>query len=68
MTKCITQLTLESFGMKSVVVDFDAPEISSDGGCPLLRQVDGAVGVSGSFAGLIADSRSPSSSTATAGS
>ena len=60
MTQCITQLTLPGFGQRPVVIDFDAPEISSDAGFLLLRQVDDAVGVSRSFARAIVDRRDPS--------
>ena len=60
MTQCITQLTLGFFGQRPVVVDFDAPEISSDGGLLLLRQVDDVIGVSASFAAAISDKRDPS--------
>lgn len=60
MTQCITQLTLGFFDQRSVVIDFDAPEISSDGGFLLLRQVDDVLGVTGSFAGAMSDRRDPS--------
>jgi hypothetical protein len=60
MTQCITQLTLGFFSHKPVVIDFDAPDISSDGGFLLLRQVDDFLSVSESFAAAIADSRDPS--------
>jgi hypothetical protein len=57
MTQCITQLTLGFFDQRPVVIDFDAPEISSDGGFLLLRQVDDKLGVSASFAASISDRR-----------
>jgi hypothetical protein len=60
MTQCITQLSLGFFGQRPIVIDFDAPEISSDGGFLLLRQVDDALGVTGSFAAAMSDSRDPS--------
>lgn len=60
MTQCITQLTLGFFKSKPVVIDFDAPEISSDGGFVLVRQVDDMLGVSSSVAEAISDSRDPS--------
>lgn len=59
MTQCITQLSLGFFDQRPVVIDFDAPEISSDGGFVLMRQVDDALGVSGSFADAISDRRDP---------
>ena len=59
MTQCITQLSLGFFKSKSVVIDFDAPEISSDGGFVLVRQVDDRLGVSASFAEAMADRRDP---------
>ena len=60
MTECITQLSLGFFGQRPVVIDFDAPEISSDAGFVLVRQVDDTLGVSASFAAAIADHRDPS--------
>ena len=59
MIQCITQLSLGFFKSKSVVIDFDAPEISSDGGFVLVRQVDDRLGVSASFAEAMADRRDP---------
>jgi hypothetical protein len=43
-----------------VRVDFDAPEISSDGGALLLRQVDDRLGLSAGFAACLSDRRDPS--------
>ena len=60
MTQCITQLTLGFFKSKPVVIDFDAPEISSDVGFVLVRQVDDRLGVSASFAEAMSDRRDPS--------
>ena len=60
MTQCITQLTLGFFKSKPVVIDFDAPEISSDGGFVLVRQVDDCLGVSRAFAETMSDRRDPS--------
>lgn len=60
MTQCITQLSLGFFGQRPVVVDFDAPDISSDGGSILLRQVDDRRGVTAGMAGAVADRRDPS--------
>ena len=60
MTQCTTQLTLGLFGQKPVVIDFDAPDISSDGGVVLVRQVDDRLGVSRGLAEAISDPRDPS--------
>jgi hypothetical protein len=60
MTQCTTQLTLGFFGQRPVVIDFDAPEISSNGGFLLVRQVDDAIGLSASFAAAISERRDPS--------
>jgi len=60
MTQCITQLTLGFFDQRPTVIDFDAPDISSDGGFILMRQVDNFVGVTESFATLISERRDPS--------
>ena len=60
MTQCITQLTLGFFGQRPVVIDFDAPQLSSNGGFILLRQVDDVLGVSGAISGRMSDTRDPS--------
>jgi hypothetical protein len=60
MTQCITQLTLGFFGQKPVVIDFDAPEVTSNAGFVLVRQVDDLLGVSESFAAALVDRRDPS--------
>lgn len=57
MTQCITQLSLGFFGQKPVVIDFDAPDVSSDGGAVLLRQVDDRVGVTSWFSDALGDDR-----------
>jgi hypothetical protein len=57
MTQCITQLSLGFFGQRALVIDFDAPEISSDGGAILLRQVDDRLGITEWFAGSLRDDR-----------
>jgi hypothetical protein len=59
MTQCITQLSLGFLGQRPVVIDFDAPELSSDGGAVLLRQVDDQLGVSAGLAAMVADRRNP---------
>ena len=40
MTECIAQLRLSFYQPKPVEVTFDAPQMTSDGGAILLRQVD----------------------------
>lgn len=57
MTECITQLSLGFLGQRPIVIDFDAPEISSDGGVLLVRQVDDRLGVTEWFAGALDDRR-----------
>jgi hypothetical protein len=57
MAQCITQLTLGFLGQKPLVIDFDAPDISSDGGAILLRQVDDRLGVTSWFSGAVTDER-----------
>jgi hypothetical protein len=60
MTQCITQLTLGFLGQQPLVIDFDAPDVSSDGGAILLRQVDGRLGVTRWFAEALSDDRDSS--------
>ena len=57
MTQCITQLTLGFFGEKPVVIDFDAPEVTSNAGFVLVRQVDDLLGVSEAFSAAMVDRR-----------
>lgn len=57
MAECITQLSLGFFGQLPVVIDFDAPDVSSDGGVVLLRQVDDRLGVCRAIAEAISDRR-----------
>ncbi len=59
MAECTTQTTLSFHPDRPIVVDFDAPEISSDGGALLLRQVDDRIGLTNSFAACISDPRDP---------
>jgi hypothetical protein len=62
MTQCTavpTQRALEFHRNRPVVVTFDAPESSSDGGALLLRQVDDRLGLSGWLADLFPDRRDP---------
>ena len=57
MTECIPQLRLCFHPELPVVVDFDAPEISSDGGALLLRQVDEQLGLSAGFSACLSETR-----------
>jgi hypothetical protein len=62
MTQCTprpTQLALDFHCELPVVVTFDAPQTSSDGGAVLLRQVDDCLGLSGWMAQLLPDRRDP---------
>ena len=57
MTECVAQITLNFYDPKPVRVTFDAPEVSSDGGVMLLRQVDDTLGLSQWFAAELPDDR-----------
>jgi hypothetical protein len=57
MTECISQLSLEFHPTLPVTVAFDAPQISSDGGVVLLRQLDDRLGLSERLAALLPDKR-----------
>jgi len=57
MTQSITQLSLGFFGQLPVVIDFDAPDVSSDGGVVLLRGVDEGIGVTSWFSRALGDDR-----------
>ena len=57
-TDCISPITLQFQG-KPLVVSCDAPNISSDGGALLLRQVDERLGLTRSFSALLDDDRDP---------
>ena len=62
MTQCTpnpTQLGLDFHRHRPVVVTFDAPQTSSDGGALLLRQVDDRLGLSAWMARLLPDRRDP---------
>jgi hypothetical protein len=59
MTQCITQLSLGFLGHRDLVIDFDAPDVSSDGGAILLRQVDDRLGVTRWFSSALCDDRDP---------
>jgi hypothetical protein len=55
----IPQLPLFFHPQKPVIVGFDAPEISSDGGFLLLRELDDALGLTAGFAAYLPDDRDP---------
>jgi hypothetical protein len=57
MTECVAQITLNFYDPKPVRVSFEAPEVSSDGGALLLRQVDDRLGLSQWFAAELPDDR-----------
>lgn len=59
MTEGIAQLTLDFHPTSSITVAFDAPQISSDGGALLLRQIDDRLGLSERLAALVPDARDP---------
>ena len=59
MTECNAQLSLGFHPQLPVCLDFEGPEISSDGGALLLRQLDDRLGVSGGFAACLPDTRDP---------
>ena len=57
-TDCISPIELQ-FQRKPLVLSCDAPDISSDGGVLLLRQVDDRLGLTRSFAAQLFDHRAP---------
>lgn len=57
MTECIAQTTLPFHPQLPVVVEFNAPEISSDGGVLLLRELDDALGLTEELARSLPDLR-----------
>lgn len=57
MTECVAQTTLEFYKDKELVVGFDAPQTSSDGGALLLRQADEGLGLSKWFSRELPDDR-----------
>jgi hypothetical protein len=57
MTECIAQLSLDFHPTVPITVAFDAPQISSDGGVVLLRQMDERLELSERLAALLPDER-----------
>ncbi len=58
-TACISPIELQ-FQPRPLIVTCDAPQISSDGGALLLRQVDARHGLTQQLAALLEDDRDPS--------
>ena len=59
MTECIAQEVLPFHPSLPVVLRFDAPEISSDGGALLLREMDEQLGLTADLASFLPDERNP---------
>lgn len=59
MTECIAQETLPFHPKLPIVIRFDAPDISSDGGALLLREVDEQLGLTADMAACLPDERDP---------
>jgi hypothetical protein len=58
MTDCTTQpLLFASLDRRQVVADFDGGDLTSDGGLPLLREVDRKIGLLDALNGAIFDPR-----------
>jgi len=57
MTECSAQLCLGFHPRLAVRLTFDAPEVCSDGGVVLLRQVDDRLGLTAGFARCLPDAR-----------
>lgn len=58
-TQCTPQVPLPFHPQLPVVVQFDAPEISSNGGALLLRQIDDVLGLTAELAACLPDDRDP---------
>jgi len=59
MTECTSSLELNFHPTLPVVVKMEGPEISSDGGALLLRQIDEELGLTAGFARCLEDRRDP---------
>ena len=59
MTECIAQQVLDFHPQLPVRLDFDAPDISSDGGVLLLRQTDQRLGLTTGLVACLPDERDP---------
>jgi hypothetical protein len=60
MTDCnTTALLFSSLGRKNLIADFDGGDLTSDGGLPLLREVDGKIALIDALNAAIYDPRCP---------
>jgi Transposase DDE domain group 1 len=59
MTECIAPIRVFRPRQLPLLVEFDAPEISSDAGWVLLHQLDEQLGVTAGFAACLRDDREP---------
>ena len=59
MTTKTQDLLFDDLATRSVIADFSADHLSSDGGVLLLRQLDRGLGVSRELAGCFHDARDP---------
>ena len=59
MAECIAQEDLPFHPKLPVVIRFDAPDISSDGGVLLLREMDEQLGLTADMASCLPDERDP---------
>lgn len=59
MTECNTKTRLDFHPKFRVDLSFDAPDISTDGGAVLIRQVDDHLGLTEELAALVPDERDP---------
>lgn len=57
MTQCNTQLTFQHYKKKTLTVDFQGGDITSDAGLLLIRQADDALGLIRGLSGCIYDKR-----------
>jgi hypothetical protein len=58
-TPCLPQVRLDFHPLRTVDLTFDAPQVSSDGGLLLLRQLDARLGLCDRIASVLPDTRSP---------
>lgn len=59
MTQCNTETRLDFHPDKPVDLEFDAPDLSTDGGAVLLRQVDEQLDLCETLAEFLPDDRDP---------
>jgi hypothetical protein len=58
-TDCLPQLRVDFHPEQPVVLSFDAPQTSSDGGLLLVRQIDDTLGLTALVAAAMPDTRDP---------